>query len=231
MWQFVSRLEDSGQDLIMGLSIGVGLVAEYAGSEYDDLAHQIRGDLEQINQTTAKLGLPLHEEPESFDKPLHMRVSLRSFPYSWLHYLRRFAAHVMRDPKWVPYPIQPGEDPAEDPVLRQMYKRMESHLLCHSDSEGYYLPVDVDQLIIDEDDPLPGMVVGSSLRLKEELLTLVGALEIDVDDRGWLSDAEADELSKQRPTSAPFAIERLVWLALYEACRISIDYQTAIVFE
>ena len=213
----------------MGLVIQVGVLASSI-DRGDRLEVQIfRGDMELINARLSEQGLAVHEEPESLDE-VTLRASMTSFPYSWLHYLRRFAAHVMRDPQWVPYPIQPGEDPAKDPVLHQMYRRMDSHLLCHSDREGYYVPVEFDDLILDEDHDIRGGVVGSSHRLREELLTLCSPLEIDVDQQGVLSDEEARKVSVQRPNEVPFARERLVWMALFEAARVSIEKRTAIVF-
>ncbi len=213
----------------MGLAIGVGMLAEFAATN-PETAKRIREELEVINQRLREAGLPRHGEPESFDEELSSRASLTSFPYSWLHYLRRFAAHVMRDPRWVPYPIEPGEDPADDPVLRQMYRALSSHLLCHSDSEGYYLPVDFEELLLDPDHKIRGGVVGSSYRLREELVGLADPLEIPVDGKGHLTDEVARQISTQRPSGAPFAVERLVWLALYEAARLSIEHDTAILF-
>lgn len=213
----------------MGLAIGVGMLAEYDRTD-SDAARRMRRDLDEINASLDEHDLPRHREPTDFDTPPRLRASMTSFPYSWLHYLRRFAAHVMRDPKWVPYPVEPDEDPASDPVLHQMYGRMSSHLLCHSDSEGYYVPVEFDDLLVDSDGELPGGVVGSSYRLRDELLSLTDQLEIGVDDRGQLSDDRVDELSRQRPSNVPFARERLVWLALFEAARASLEHDTTIVF-
>lgn len=213
----------------MGLAIGVGMLAEFSGEDRNAAA-RMRADFKYINQVLAHQGLAAHHEPEIFQEPLRSRASLTSFPYSWLHYLRRFAAHVMRDPKWVPYPIEPGEDPADDPVLHQMYRQMSSHLLCHSDSEGYYIPQDFEEPIFDPDHELRGGVLGSSIRLQEELLLLADALEIGVGDDGRLDDDRALGVAAQRPTGAPYAVERLVWLALFEAARLSIAHQTAVVF-
>lgn len=213
----------------MGLAIGLGMLVEFAQSN-PAAARQMKADLRHINTVLTEAGLPAHQEPERFDPPLSLRATLTSFPYSWLHHLRRFAAHVMRDPKWVPYPIEPGEDPADDPVLRQMYRRLSSHLLCHSDSEGYYLPLDFDELFLDAGHKIRGGVLGSSQRLFRELLEISDPLEIPVDDDGKLSDEAVQNLSEQRPAGAPFAVERLVWLALFESARVSIERQTAIVF-
>lgn len=213
----------------MGLAIEVGVRTECRHGD-SEAAEQFECDLELIDEKLRERGLPEHQEPESLDPPPESRASITSFPFSWLHHLRRFAAHVMRDPKWVPYPVEPGEDPAEDPVLQQMYRRMDSHLLCHSDRQGYYIPVDFEELILDPDHEISGGIVGSSQKLREELLALVEHLEIDVDDSGQLPDDVAEEIAKQRPTGVPFAVERLVWLALWEAARISIERDTAVVF-
>lgn len=213
----------------MGLAIDVGLLARSEGSN-DEKKTQLINDLNHINEVLTQAGLPAHSEPTSFDEFPPSRASLASFPYSWLHNLRRFASHVMRDPKWVPSPLEPGEDPATDPVLHQLYRELSSHLLCHSDSEGYYLPIDFEKPFLDPAHNIRGGTLGSSVRLREELLLLVDPLEIEVDNAGDLSDEVAARVAAQRPTGAPFAIERLVWLTLYEAARISIEKKTAIVF-
>ncbi len=214
----------------MGLAIEVGCLAKYVGDGDDARADQFREDMTHINAKLEERDLSPHSEPQSFDNELAMRASLTSFPYSWLHYLRRFAAHAIRDPKWVPYPIQPGEDPAADPVLHQMYRQMRSHLLCHSDREGYYIPVDFGPLILDPSHEMRGGVVGSSQQLRQELISICNPLEIELNDQGELDDQAASRLSTQRPNETPFAIERLVWLALYEAATVSIEEDTAIVF-
>lgn len=213
----------------MGLAIGVGMLVEF-GQEEPEKAAQMRADLLQINTHLSTHGLPPHQEPESFEEPLQSRATLNAFPYSWLHYLRRFAAHVMRDPKWVPYPVEPGEDPAADVVLRQMYRQMASHLLCHSDSEGYYVPLDFEPVLLDPNFKIRGGALGSSYRLREELVEIAEALEITFDANGEIDEKTAVWLSEQRPTGPPFAIERLVWFSLYEAARLSIAHKTAIVF-
>jgi hypothetical protein len=212
----------------MGLAIGVAMLPQWEIEE-PAAAQRMRNDLAQLGRFLLERQLPVFEEPATFSEPLKSRASLVSFPYSWLHYLRRFAAHVMRDPKWIPYPVEPGEDPAEDMVLRQMYRNLSSHLLCHSDCEGYYLPLDFQDIILDPTHELRGGALGSSYRLLEELILLCEPLEIPL-RQGQLDDATAQWLADQRPTGAPFAIERLVWLALFEAARLSTLHRTAIVF-
>ena len=213
----------------MGLAIGVGMLPQFEESD-PKAVDRFQNDLKFINELLRQEDLPVHVEPERFADPLLSRATLSSFPYSWLHCLRRFGAHVIRDPKWIPSPLEPGEDPATDPVLREMYRHLKSHLLCHSDSEGYYLPIEFERPFLDPSHRLRGGTLGSSQRLREELLLLTDPLEIEVDEEGNLSDQIAGVVASQRPTGAPFAVERLVWLALYEAARLSIEEGTAIVF-
>ncbi|MBA2663441.1 MAG: hypothetical protein H0U74_14230 [Bradymonadaceae bacterium] len=213
----------------MGLAIGVGVLADLVNDD-PSAAKKIEGELAYINQVISEAGLAPHQEPRQFAEQLITRASLTSFPYSWLHYLRRFAAHVMRDPKWVPYPVEPHEDPASDPVLHQMYRQMVSHLLCHSDSEGYYFPIEFDKIFFDQSHKLRGGALGSSYRLRDELVQLAEALEISLSADGEINGETVRWLSEQRPLGPPFAIERLVWFALFEAARLSIAHNTAIVF-
>lgn len=214
----------------MGLAIGVGILAQTRGGGLKKAQEKFRADLSQLNEVLTEAGLLAHEEPESFERSIKLRATVTSFPYSWLHNLRRFAAHVMRDPRWVPSPLEPGEDPAADPVLHQMYRGLSSHLLCHSDREGYYIPQVFEKPFLDPSHRLRGGTLGSSQKLREELLLLIDPLEINVDQEGNLSDEDAKKIASQRPTEAPFAVERLVWLALYEVARVSIAKETAIVF-
>lgn len=73
-----------------------------------------------------------------------------------------------------------------------------SHLLCHSDCEGFYLPVDFEVVLIDsqDQDRIPGGLLGSSYRLRDELLAIAPALGITVSD-GELADAEGDRLNHE----------------------------------
>src|SRR6202008_5022884 len=120
------------------------------------------------------------------------RASLMSMPYSFIHYLRRAYAHRAADPAWMAAPLDEDEDPTDDPVLEEETEMLSSHLLCHSDAEGFYVPVDFDDVLFEEaeDGELPGGMLGSSYRLLDELVVVAPALGIRLDD-GQLSDAEA----------------------------------------
>src|SRR4051812_27120751 len=124
----------------MGLGISVGIIAEIAGDDEEGADH-FRDAFAAVNELLAAHGLPLHAEPEQLPM-LDWGGATTSFPYSFLHHLRRAFAHVVADPAWVARPLPAGERPTDDPVLVDLMMSPEFHLLCHSDCEGFYVPVD-----------------------------------------------------------------------------------------
>lgn len=215
----------------MGLAVGVGVLAEM-GDGAEDVA-SMRELFAGVNGVREENGLPVRGEPEAL-QAIESRCQVLGFPYSCIHYLRRFYANIDEDPDWQPVPVPPGEDPAEDPIVEDVGMMFDSHLLCHSDCEGFYLPIDFDAIIIDmqadgENGRIPGGMLGSSYRLREELLEIAAPLGITLVD-GALSDAEAERLNRESEGDADFAIEKMVWLSLFEAARLSITHKTAICF-
>ena len=101
------------------------------------------------------------------------------------------------------------------------------HLLWHSDAEGYYVPVDFPEVILD--DRIAGSMVGSSVRLLEELKLIAPRLEIAL-VHGELSDEMASRIDQEAEKGGPYWIERLVWFSLFEAARLSIRHGAAIHF-
>jgi hypothetical protein len=71
--------------------------------------------------------------------------------------------------------------------------------------------------------------IGSSVRLREELIHIAEPLGITLDD-GQLGDAQARAIADEEDDAGPYWIERQVWLALMEAARLSITHRTAICF-
>jgi hypothetical protein len=210
----------------MGLAISVGILADVLENDPED-ADWVREELEQVNLVLSERGLPAHVEPESLPS-LNTRDAMDSFPYSFLHYLRRFYAHVKADSSWQPTPILENQDPIDDdPFYKEFEIDCNSHLLCHSDAEGYYVPIDFDEVIIDE--RIPGEMLGSSVRLMDELIEVAPFLNIPLTN-GYLTDENAEFLAQEEEDSSPFWIERLVWFALYENARLSLEHKTAIHF-
>ena len=224
----------------MGLSITVGILADLLENDPEG-AEFVRGDFDIINEILRQNGLPKHEEPTSLPM-LGDRSGVTGFPYSFLHDLRRFYAtwldqreqpFVRRlyakwisQPDQIPPPAVEDEKPARDPILEKIASPRH-HLLWHSDCEGYYVPIDFPKVL--ESRRLDGGSLGSSVRLLEELIVVAAPLGIMLHDR-QLSDADASVIAEEGQKGGPYWIERLVWLALFEAARLSIEHRAAIHF-
>jgi hypothetical protein len=89
--------------------------------------------------------------------------------------------------------------------------------------------------LTDDEDPtddheLPGGMLGSSIRLRAELIQVAPALGISLTFSGDLADAEAERINALGESDEGLYRELTSWIALYEASRISIEHRTAIVF-
>jgi hypothetical protein len=209
----------------MGLAIVVGMMAKDGGTEG---AEWMRESLAIVNGLLERHAVPTHVESTT-SRPESSRCLLDGFPYSWLHYLRRVYAHVASDPDWTLEAPPEGEDATDDPLIAEIGSDMDSHLLCHSDAEGFYVPVDFSDVIFDESDELPGAILGSSQQLMRELERLAPYLGIELVE-GALTDADAKRLNDVIDGQGPFFIELCVWFALFEAARLSVKYEKTICF-
>ena len=209
----------------MGLALSSRLLADLLVNDVEG-AEQLKTQIAVLNEVLAANGLPPHHEPE-VDGAARPRAFCGGFPYSFLHYLRRAFARVREGQPLTP--VAPGDDPLDDPVVESATDMMDSHLLCHSDAEGFYVPVDFARILVDADDRVPGGLVGSTYRLMAELVEVAPALGIALVD-GRLSDADAARLAAENDEQAPYWRERLVWLALYESARVSIANKSLLVF-
>jgi hypothetical protein len=72
-------------------------------------------------------------------------------------------------------------------------------------------------------------MLGSSYRLRDELIYLAPALGIRLDG-SQLADSDAEEINAEEDQEEGIWRERLVWLSLFEAARLSIEHATAICF-
>ncbi|OEJ36476.1 hypothetical protein [Streptomyces agglomeratus] len=105
------------------------------------------------------------------------------------------------------------------------------HLLCHADNGGYYVPVDMGEpLFLPEEEEVLGYgMLGSSQRLRSELVWLAPGIDIHPDGDERLSRAEQAKLVDIPPTD-PFEPEKFAWAQLHAACQSSIASGHAIVF-
>jgi hypothetical protein len=208
----------------MGLAVGVGHLEDLSSNDPEG-AQWLRRELAALDEVLARAGLPAHHEPDRFEVPLFdLRRACTSFPYSFLHYLRRAFAHVR-----VGLPIPDDEElrPEHDAVVEEASEMFDSHLLCHSDAEGYYAPVDFAEPIFD--DAAPGGMLGSTQGLLRELLAVAPHIGVELTSERRPTPA-CDAGLQAIADSGPLWRERLVWYALFEAASLSLRFNTLIVF-
>ncbi|WP_459958967.1 hypothetical protein [Nocardia sp. IFM 10818] len=216
----------------MGLAVATHVFADaLQDTDYPEEVDELRDQLRAINDLLLHEGLSPHHEATTRG-PATARDTLGSVPYSFVHYLRRAYARAHEYPDEPLTPVAEGEDPTEDEAVDSLMYMFESHLLCHSDCEGYYVPVDFDEVLFpDEELGLPGGMVGSSDGLLRELEYVAPYLGITlVDDE--LSDAEIARIMAEHgdDDEHPFYRERETWLLFYEAARVSVANKTLITF-
>ncbi|WP_405485817.1 hypothetical protein [Nocardia sp. NBC_00511] len=215
----------------MGLAVATHVYADALESgEYPDELEDHRSQLRALNELLIAENFPPHQEATTRG-PATARNHLGSVPYSFVHYLRRAYAHAHENPTEPVTPTEPGEDPAADKAVDTLTYMFESHLLCHSDCEGYYVPVDFPDILFPEDDlGLPGGMVGSSQALLRELHYLAPFLGITLTD-GELPDTEIARIHAETADDEhPLYRELVTWLLLHEAARVSVANNTLITF-
>jgi hypothetical protein len=213
----------------MGLAVSLGVLASDSDADPEGI-EWYRQSFLQVNRVLAAHGLPPHEEPESLPD-LPYRGQPLGFPYSWLHYLRRAVAFARQAPNQF-CPVAEGENPANDERIdEELSVVMDSHLICHSDCEGFYVPFDFPVPLYDdqEEGGLPGGIMGSSQRALQETMQAASLLGIPLVE-GNLSDDAAKHIAEEPDGSHLYWIERKVWLTMFEAFRHSIEYKCAVVF-
>ncbi|MGH7297815.1 MAG: hypothetical protein ACRELB_22945, partial [Polyangiaceae bacterium] len=110
------------------------------------------------------------------------------------------------------------------------------HLLHHSPWEGFFVPVDFPEVL--EDDELPGGSLGSSVRLREELVRIAAPLGISIEG-GVLPRAEMLRVRDAGVTKVGGGLWRIdaecvplqTWLTLYSAANHSVRYGAALVLD
>jgi hypothetical protein len=211
----------------MGLAISLGVLA--ADDPDPESIEWRRENFRHVNRILAAHGLPPHVEPECLPV-MPYRGQLRSFPYSWLHYLRRAIAFARQAPDQF-CPVPDGENPAEDERIdRELSLFMDSHVICHSDCEGFYVPIDFPEPLYDDRDTgLPGGILGSSYRALQEVIQAAPLLGIFLENDS-LTDADAKSIAVEPDGSHLYWLERKVWLTMFEAFRHSIEYRCAVAF-
>ena len=224
----------------MGLALCVGVPSEIRESDAEYVAY-FEQQVEAINGVLESFGLPPHREP--FDVEDERTFECEMIGYSGLHYLRRVAAHLALGRDLPP----PGDDgAATDPVLSDYYKIFDAsfargqatgmpfqHLIVHGDAEGYYLPVEFEDVILpDASLEIAGGMLGSSHALLRECRELAQALGLP-EDLSLETDALFEAAENQGEGEAKwerYGVESYTCLALMKACEASVETGAAVVF-
>jgi hypothetical protein len=214
----------------MGLDVTVGVftLVEAGDTEYEAYLLEQFG---AINVTLRECGLPSHAEPEALapERTFCQRIGT----YGTLHVLRRFAVRIAVD-GMLPAPAIGTQD---DLLKSRCFDEgigggRFSHLIDHSDAEGYYLPIRFPEVLHADPALVAGGWIGSSYQLLEECRELAGWLEVPLDldpdsDELWGAASETDgtDILWRR-----YAIESGVCVRLFRAAQVSVETGAAIVF-
>lgn len=213
----------------MGLGISVGLRCDLAQNDSEGFEYHSAA-FEQLTRALAREGIEWRE-PEVLHERGNSDFSA-SFPYSYLMHLRRLYTLVERGEPVTSASAVSAEqyDQDREKVLDES-TLFASHLLCHADDGGYYIPVAFDDpLFLPEEAGIDGGgMVGSSQRLLAELAGFADALDIQLEEGGALSASHVEAVNAA-DDSEPFAAERYTWVQLYRACLASVESGHAIVF-
>jgi hypothetical protein len=208
----------------MGLAVSVG----NPGTGYDEEGEEhYRRQFEKVAAALAAKG---HEwTPPNTAPPVgQARRHVGSFPYSCLHYLRR--AYALKYEGRPVTPVVDGDLKSADRYVDDAASMFDSHLLCHADDAGYYVPISMsDPAFLPRESGIAGgAIVGSSHGLLDELRRIAADVGVRLEPDGTLSDAEAQRLGDN--DGDPYATEQMVWLTLHETCRVSVATGHAVVF-
>ncbi|MFF0227865.1 hypothetical protein [Streptomyces sp. NPDC004629] len=215
----------------MGLSISVGLLYDQARNDPEGYDHHRRAFL-RLGRALRAEGVQW-EEPEITAPPSPHTFS-GGFPYGHLTRLRRILVLAGQDESVAPAP-RPDSGAWRRDLARidDETSLLASHLLCHADNAGYYIPVDfADPLFLPPESGVAGAgMVGSSHRLLAELDSLAPTLGIRLTEAhashpGPAAQAASIGLSDDDP----FGPEKWARDQLRQACRSSIAGGHAVVF-
>ncbi|MFD8708059.1 hypothetical protein ACFV1W_36690 [Kitasatospora sp. NPDC059648] len=194
----------------MGLSISVGLLG----------TPELRDDAEVLHRALGAEGVVWREPVAAPGGPAE--VFSAGFPYSYLAGLRRvYVLHRLGEPVTGARGVSREQYEADLELVDDETVMFDSHLLCHADHAGYYVPAESafeDPLFLPEEADVPGAgMVGSSGALLAELQGFAAAIGIRPAADGSLDPAESRRL-EALPGDDPFEPEVFAWHQLFRAC-------------
>jgi hypothetical protein len=228
-----TRAGDNRQTLLVrSLAVGLNVVVGILAGAEDDAADHFGCDFAVIRELLDKAGVGQWNEPDLAEGD---DLEGDMWGYSGLHALRRVAAHLT-ETGTPPRPLEAGKA-TDDPLLKKAYAADPGdpagpfdHLIYHSDCEGYYVPADFPQVIVDE--RAAGGYLGSSVRLLAETRRIAAALGLP-EDLDPDSPEVLDACDAEIPASSGwqrYGVESHGCLRLIRAARHSIETGAAIAF-
>jgi hypothetical protein len=217
----------------MGLNMVVGVLVEPEAEGEDEYVDDVRGHFALIRELLQGAGAGPWAEPRLNERDV---LEAEMWGYSGLHTVRRVAVHLAETGA-LPGPLVEADKAADDPLLRKAYAELPrkpagpfDHLIHHSDCEGYYVPVEFEQVIVNED--LLGGYLGSSVRLLAETSRIAAALglpeDLDPDSEEVLRACEGQ--ASATGSWQRYAIESYGCMRLRHAAQYSIQTGAAIAF-
>ncbi|MCL2585230.1 MAG: hypothetical protein FWE35_22535 [Streptosporangiales bacterium] len=211
----------------MGLNIVVGILI---GAE-EDYADDVRQCFAVIQGWLARTGAGQWAEPDLGEED---DLEYEAWGYRGVHTLRRVAVHLAATGA-LPPPLRHASEATGDRLLKQAYASGPphsagpfDHLVWHSDCDGYYVPVDFEQVIAD--DSIAGGYLGSSVRLLAETRRIAGVLGLPED-----LDPESEEVFATCGREIPgavgwqrYGVESYTCLQLIRAAKHSVATGAAI---
>ncbi len=226
----------------MGLDLEVGILSDLRDNDAEGYGYY-KSLFEKLEQFLSESGHSGFREPEQCDV-----WSCDMYGYSGLHYLRRVALSIDLRGKMP----TPGTDElirgTEYNFLCEEYRqkpsrlkrlwgfgtaRTFSHLLYHSDCEGFYIPLDLASVLFPPDAlQIPGCMIGSVQQLQRECGKLSAMLEIpsDLDPESEEVLTAPDYQGQSGLRWRQYGVESFTCIRLLKACSESLRSGAAIVF-
>ncbi len=205
----------------MSLTIGIviGLSRDFAKKKINQTMSS------KIGEVLENHGLNKYTENfELCDKNLILPEI--SCSYKDLHCLRYLSAKIIENKYWLPDISLEAKYKIPSKLRNEIYQDRKSHLICHSDFDGYYIPIDFNKVIYE---PEVCGWLGSSFRLCQELTEIAKRLNFELgeytSDLRKLSDERSEELKE-----SPFKHQKWLLLCLYNVAKASIIYNSAIYY-
>ncbi|MBE9207932.1 hypothetical protein IQ244_15650 [Nostoc sp. LEGE 06077] len=207
------------------MSVTIWLAREWSDEE---LLEFVEGDLVDINNVLQQQGLPTHQE--AFGEWVqNLEFPQLSWSYSTIHYLRYFAARFIENRGWNPTVEDSNKKDIPTYLGDYIFELKKSHLICHSDCNGYYLPIDFETVIYDQN--LPGYWLGSSIYLVKELEYLAELLSFNLGEFTPNLNKVYEQRKEELDNKSDFlSVHKSLLLDLYNVAQASVEYGSAIAF-